>query len=147
MARVSKEQIIWGANYYNCFNGNGGAIIWYKDVSHPNMSKCEIASYSRLKKVDYVRLDWAATDKVNRLKWDSDINIHPCQKPISLYEWLLMNYAKEGDKILDTHLGSGSIAIAAHNLKFELVGCELDTEYYQAAVKRLKQHIKQLTLF
>ena len=73
--------------------------------------------------------------------------IHPTQKPTKLYEFCLMNYAKEGDKILDTHLGSGSIALAAHNLKFELVGCELDTEYYHAAVKRLKDHVSQLTIF
>jgi len=64
--------------------------------------------------------------------------IHPTQKPVKLYEWLLMNYAKEGNKILDTHLGSGSIALACHNLGFELIGCELDTEYYNAAIKRLK---------
>ena len=73
--------------------------------------------------------------------------IHPTQKPVKLYEWLLMNYANEGDKILDTHLGSGSIAIAAHNLGFDLEGYELDTEYFEAATKRLKQHTKQQRLF
>ena len=73
--------------------------------------------------------------------------IHPTQKPVKLYEWLLTNYAKEGDKIIDTHLGSGSIAIACHNLKFNPIGYELDTEYYKAAVKRLEQHRKQLQLF
>jgi len=73
--------------------------------------------------------------------------IHPTQKPVELYEWLLQNYAKEGDKILDTHLGSGSIAIACHNLKFDLTGYELDTEYYEAATKRLKQHQAQQRLF
>ena len=72
---------------------------------------------------------------------------HPTQKPVKLYEWLLTNYAKEGDKILDTHLGSGSIAIACHNLKFDLTGYELDTEYYEAATKRLKQHQAQQRLF
>ena len=73
--------------------------------------------------------------------------IHPTQKPVKLYEWLLMRYAKEGDKILDTHLGSASIALACHNLGFDLVGCELDTEYYDAACKRLKRHQQQLTMF
>ena len=73
--------------------------------------------------------------------------IHPTQKPVKLYEWLLMNYAKEGDKILDTHLGSGSIALACHNLKYDLTACELDTEYYEASLKRLKQHQQQLTMF
>ena len=73
--------------------------------------------------------------------------IHPTQKSIKLYEWLLINYAKQGDKILDTHLGSGSIAIACHNLGYDLTACELDTEYYEAAIKRLKQHQAQLTIF
>ena len=73
--------------------------------------------------------------------------IHPTQKPVKLYEWLLMNYAKEGDKILDTHLGSGSIALACHNLKYDLTACELDKEYFDAAMKRLKQHQQQLTMF
>ena len=73
--------------------------------------------------------------------------IHATQKPVKLYEWLLMNYAKEGDKILDTHLGSGSIALACHNLKFDLTACELDKEYYDAAIKRIEQHKQQLTMF
>jgi site-specific DNA-methyltransferase (adenine-specific) len=72
--------------------------------------------------------------------------IHPCQKPVKLYEWLLNNYAKKGDKILDTHLGSGSIAIACHNMGFDLVGCELDKDYYNAACNRLKEHQRQLKL-
>jgi site-specific DNA-methyltransferase (adenine-specific) len=147
LKRVSKEQIIWGANYYNCFNDKGGAIIWYKDVKHPNMSKCEIASYSRLKKVDFYRYDWSNTDKFNELRKNSGGEWHPCQKPIKLYEWLLMNYSKEGDKILDTHLGSGSIAIACHNLGFDLEGYELDKEYFEAAKKRLEQHQAQKRLF
>ncbi len=144
LKRVSKERIIWGANYYNCFNDKGGAIVWFKDVRHPNMSKCEIASYSRLKKVDFYRYDWSNTDKYNELR---GADIHPCEKPVSLYEWLLINYAKKGDKILDTHLGSGSIAIACHNLGFELTACELDNEYYNAAIKRIEQHKAQKRIF
>lgn len=73
--------------------------------------------------------------------------IHPTQKPIKLYEWLLTNYAKQGDKILDTHLGSGSHAIACNNLGFELTACELDTDYFEASVKRIKQAMAQDTLF
>ena len=73
--------------------------------------------------------------------------IHPTQKPVKLYEWLLMNYAKEGDKILDTHLGQRVIAIACHNLGYSLDGYEIDTEYYNSACKRLKQHAAQLTMF
>ena len=82
----------------------------------------------------------------NQIIW-GEIRIHPTQKPVKLYEWLLMNYAKEGDKILDTHLGSMSIAIACHNLGFELTGCELDQEYYEQGIKRLKNHIAQQRLF
>lgn len=104
------------------------------------MSVCEIASYSENKRVDYVDLTW---QNVNR----GEAMIHPCQKPVKLYEWLLMNYAKEGDRILDTHLGSGSIAIACHNLGFDLVGCELDPDYYAAACERLDKHQKQLRIF
>ena len=73
--------------------------------------------------------------------------IHPTQKPVKLYEWLLMRYAKESDKILDTHLGSGSIAIASHNLGFDLTACELDKEYYDSAIKRINQHKQQLRIF
>ena len=140
LERVSKERIIWGANYYNCFNDKGGAIVWNKGVKREtNFSVCEIASYSRLKRVDYIDIKWQNLNRCEK-------TIHPCQKPIKLYEWLLMNYAKEGDKILDTHLGSGSIAIACHNLGFDLTACELDTDYYNAAMKRLKQHQAQLRL-
>jgi site-specific DNA-methyltransferase (adenine-specific) len=78
---------------------------------------------------------------------DKKDKIHPTQKPVKLYEWLLDNYAKEGDKILDTHLGSGSIAIACHNRKFDLDAWEIDEEYYNNAVKRLKTHQQQLTIF
>lgn len=140
LKRVSKEQIIWGANYFNCFTENGGAIIWNKKVPvKSNMSICEIASFSKHKKVSYYEGIW---QNVNR----KETTIHPCQKPVKLYEWILTNYAKEGDKILDTHLGSGSIAIASHNLGFDLTACEIDKEYYEAAIKRIKEHQSQLRL-
>jgi site-specific DNA-methyltransferase (adenine-specific) len=141
LERVSKEQIIWGANYYNCFNNKGGAIIWNKGVKREtNFSVCEIASYSRLKRVDYIEIKW---QNLNR----DEKTIHPCQKPVKLYEWLLMNYAKEGDKILDTHLGSGSIAIACHNLGYKFTGYEIDKYYYECAIKRIEQHKSQQRLF
>jgi len=144
LSRVSKDRIIWGSNYYPWLNGKGGAIVWDKAVSHPDMSRCEIASYSRLQQVAYVRLDWAALDKYNKLRGS---DIHPCQKPVTLYDWLLTNYAKEGDRILDTHLGSGSSAIAAHYGGFDFVGCELDEDYYTAAVDRFNNETKQQAMF
>ena len=138
LQRVSKHRIIWGANYYK--NLIGGRIVWYKHQRHPNMSKCEIAFCSLHSKVEYIDLIW---QNVNR----KEAIIHPCQKPIKLYTWLLDKYAQKGWKILDTHLGSGSSAIAAHDMGYEFHGYELDEEYYEAASKRLKEHQKQLQLF
>ena len=140
LKRVSKEQIIWGANYFNCFNGKGGAIIWNKKQPLPDSSQCEIASYSRLQKVGMYEQRW--TNFVNTKKTK-----HPTEKPTELYKWLLENYAKQGDKILDTHLGSGSIAIACHDYGFELTACELDKEYFDKAMTRINNHVAQQKLF
>jgi len=141
LKRVSKNRIIFGANYYNCFEEKGGAIVWVKNQPMPNFSKCVIASCSFHKKIELYEQTWTNFVAEGRT------GNHPCEMPISIYEWLLMNYAKEGDKILDTHLGSGSIAIACHNLGFDLTACELDKEYFDAAMKRLKQHQAQQRLF
>ncbi len=143
LVRVSKERIIWGSNYYSWVDGKGGAIVWDKVVMHPNMSRCEIASYSRLQQVVYYRQEWGATDKYNRLR---GADIHPCQKPIELYDWLFTNYAEPGQRILDTHLGSGSSAIAAHYFGVDFVGIELDEDYYKAACERFDQETRQLDL-
>jgi site-specific DNA-methyltransferase (adenine-specific) len=137
--RISKEQIIWGANYFNCFNGNHGAIVWDKTQPLPDSSQCEIASYSRLTKVGLYRQTW--TNFVNTRETD-----HPTEKPIALYKWLLKNYAKEGDLILDTHVGSASSLIACEDMGFDYVGYELDKEYYDNAVKRITQYRSQLKL-
>jgi len=142
LQRVSKNQIIWGANYFvkHLNKGTKGWVVWDKAQHGLTMSDCEIA-YTSFQKPTRV----FTQNRVILLQEGG--TIHPTQKPIRLYEWLLMNYAKEGDKILDTHLGSGSIALACHNLKYDLTACELDTEYYNAAMKRLKQHQQQLTMF
>jgi len=155
LKRVSVNQIIWGSNFFDGVGLIGGGIIWNKlgknigrRLPMPNLSDCEIAycsSRNNVKMFSYTQIgNVYGNDYL--IDWEQN-RIHPTQKPIQLYEWLLMNYAKEGDKILDTHLGSGSIAIACHNLGFDLVGCELDTEYYDAACQRLKQHQAQLTMF
>tara|TARA_S200002703_G_scaffold30804_1_gene26810 strand:- start:155 stop:763 length:609 start_codon:yes stop_codon:yes gene_type:complete len=141
LRRVSKHRIIFGANYYNCFEEKGGAIVWVKNQPMPNFSKAVIASCSFHKKIELYTQTW--TNFVAKGRCTE----HPCEMPVSIYEWLLMNYAKEGDKILDTHLGSGSIAIACHNLGYDLEGYELDEEYYNAAVKRYNNHIAQLKMF
>jgi len=139
--RVSKNQIIWGANYFveHLNKGTKGWVVWDKAQYGLTMSDCELA-YSSFQKPTRVYVK-------NRAVLISQNTIHPTEKPIKLYEWLLMNYAKEGDKILDTHLGSGSIAIACNNLGYDLEGYELDKDYFEAANKRLKQHTNQQRLF
>jgi len=147
--RVSKNQIVWGANYFPALwvNGCKGFIFWDKDPSTPNYSDGELAwtSFDKLAKRFYYAWNGLADGIKGRNKKTK--TIHPTQKPVKLYEWLLMNYAKEGYKILDTHLGSGSIAIACHNLGYDLEGYELDKDYYEAASKRLKDHQSQIRMF
>lgn len=142
LKRVARKQIIWGANYYNCFE-SGGAVVWYKENPHPNMSQCEIASISFGKKVAYVKISHQQIITFE----NGTQRIHPCQKPVALYKWLLTNYAQKGDTILDTHLGSGSSRIAAYDLGFDFTAFELDKDYYEAQEKRFANHLKQPTLF
>lgn len=141
LKRVSKKQIIWGANYFGLV---GGMLYWHKNVTMPTYSQGELAWLSWLNKVDFVEFTWHGM--LQQDMKNKETRIHPTQKPVALYKWLLQNYAKAGDKILDTHLGSGSIAIACHQMDFELTGCELDAEYYNAALKRFKQQTAQLRL-
>ncbi len=145
LKRVSKNQIIWGVNYYPYNILTGGRIYWDKCVTMPTYSDGELAYCSFINSIKSYKFAWHGMiqgDMKNK-----EQRIHPTQKPVKLYEWLIMNYAKEGDKILDTHLGSGSIAIACHNLGYDLEGYELDKEYYDNAIKRIKQHQAQTTLF
>jgi site-specific DNA-methyltransferase (adenine-specific) len=142
LIRVSKRQVVWGANFFNL---QGGMLYWHKHVTMPTYSQGELAWLSWLNKVDFVSIAWHGM--IQHDMKNKEVRIHPTQKPVKLYEWLLMNYAKQGDKILDTHLGSGSIAIACHNLKYDLTACELDKDYYVAAMLRLKQHQQQLKMF
>ena len=136
--RVSKYQIIWGSNNFNLPTSEY-FIIWQKgNALEFSFAMCEQA-WTNVKKPAKLFKHLHVQNKEKRM--------HPTQKPVKLYEWLLMNYAKEGDKILDTHLGSGSIAIAAHNLSYELTACELDKDYFEASIKRIKNHISQQRLF
>ena len=135
--RVSKNQIIWGGNYFD-LPPTQGFFIWDKKQPHDfSLAMCEYA--------------WSSIQKPAKM-WTLSVlketnKIHPTQKPVQLYEWLLMNNAKKGDKILDTHLGGGSIAIACHKLGFDLVACEIDKEYFDEANKRLKIAQMQTKLF
>jgi len=148
LKRVSKNQIIWGANHFieNILNANSSCwVVWDKDNGSTDFADCELAYTSFNTAVRKIKWKWAGM--LQQDMKNKEIRIHPTQKPVKLYEWLLMNYAKEGDKILDTHLGSGSIAIACHNLGFDLTACELDPEYYNAAIKRIENHKAQQRLF
>jgi site-specific DNA-methyltransferase (adenine-specific) len=135
--RVSKNQIIWGANYFvmpptKCF------VIWDKCYS-------EDVTFSRY---EYAWSSFNVTSKGFIFNGQANKDkIHPTQKPVTLYKWLLEKYAKEGDKILDTHLGSGSIAIACHDYNFDLTACELDKEYFDKAMQRINNHTAQIKMF
>jgi site-specific DNA-methyltransferase (adenine-specific) len=118
--RVSKNQIVWGANYFGLI---GGMIYWHKNVTMPTYSTGEIAWISWLNKIDFVDITWHGMLQVDMK--NKEHRIHPTQKPVALYKWMLDKYAKPNDKILDTHLGSGSIAIACHDYGFDLTACEL----------------------
>jgi site-specific DNA-methyltransferase (adenine-specific) len=140
--RISKEQIIWGGNYANlpparCF------LIWDKVAQMETMADCEFA--------------WTSFDKnakiFRHVRNTSEKRIHITQKPIALYAWILKNYAKQGDKILDTHFGSGSIACAVHNaniidkMNLSLVACELDKDYFESSIQRVKAALQTQSLF
>ena len=143
--RISKNQIIWGVNYYNCFDLSGGRIYWNKNVSMPTYSDGELAYCSLINSVKSVSITWHGMIQDNMKQ--KDIRIHPTQKPIALYRWLLQNYAKPGDLIFDSHVGSGSSLIACIEEGFEYVGCELDIDYYKAASARIETHKSQGRLF
>jgi len=143
--RVSKNQIIWGINYYAKYVPEFGRIVWDKQNESSTFSKCELASHSFGVIVDKFSFRWNGMlqgDMKNK-----QIRIHPTEKPYQLYKFCLEKYAKPGDKILDTHLGSGSIAIACHDYGFDLTACELDKDYYDSAVKRITNHVGQQKLF
>jgi site-specific DNA-methyltransferase (adenine-specific) len=139
LKRVSKNYIIWGGNYFiDYLNNSQGFIIWdKKQPENFSLAMAEFA-YSSIQSPAKIFRYSVLTEQGK---------IHPTQKPVALYKWLLTKYANEGDKILDTHLGSGSIAIACHDMGFDLTACELDTDYYNAAIKRIEDHKKQLVLF
>ena len=146
LQRVSKNQIVWGGNYFPILWNYGckGFIFWNKGNPVPNFADGELAwtSFNKVAKQFDFRYYGALQGKTS-----ADDKIHPTQKPKELYKWLLDNYAKPGDKILDTHLGSGSIAIACHDYKFDLTACELDKEYFDKTMERIKNHTNQTKLF
>jgi site-specific DNA-methyltransferase (adenine-specific) len=139
LARVSKNQIIWGGNFLGLC---GGVIVWQKNGTA--FGEAEVAICSTHKSVKVFEYTW--NGMLQHDMKNKEHRIHPTQKPVALYKWLLSNYAKKGDKILDTHLGSGSSRIAAYEMGFDFTAFELDTEYFEAQEKRYKAHIAQLKL-
>jgi site-specific DNA-methyltransferase (adenine-specific) len=145
LKRISKKQIIWGVNYFDGFGLNGGRLFWDKQGTG-NYSRGEIAYLSFVNRVEYFNYRWCGMLQ-EKMGQEKEERYHPTQKPVNLYKWLLDKYAKENDKILDTHLGSGSIAIACHDYGFELTACELDKEYFDKAIQRINNHVAQQKLF
>jgi site-specific DNA-methyltransferase (adenine-specific) len=153
LQRVSKNQIVWGGNYFPYLWNNGckGFICWNKLNHHDNRADVELAWTSFNKLAKYCEYMWDG----NRYGTKGNIQgvgkptirIHPTEKPVFLYEWILSKYAKPNDLILDTHVGSGSSRIAAHKGKFDFTGFEIDADYWQAQEKRYKNFASQLTLF
>ena len=147
LRRVSKNQIIWGANHFisrialdsHCW------IVWDKQNGNNNFADCELAWTSFNTAVRKFEFRWQGMLQGNMK--NKETRFHPTQKPVALYEWLLTNYAKEGDKILDTHLGSGSSRIAAYNMGFDFVGCEIDKDYFEKEEERFREHSMQINLF
>lgn len=153
--RVSKQQIIWGVNYYD-YRFGSGRIIWDKCNGDSSFSDCEIAYCSLHDSVRLFRFMWngmmqgksAAEGHVMQgNKQKNEKRFHPTQKPVALYEWIFSRYAKAGDRVLDTHLGSGSSRIAAYNTELDFTGCELDKGYFTAQEERFLAHTEQQSLF
>lgn len=147
LVRISKDQIIWGANHFiskipfdsSCW------IVWDKDNGTTDFADCELAYTSFNTAVRKFRYKWQGMLQENMK--NKEIRIHPTQKPVALYKWLLKNYAKEGDKILDTHVGSASSLIACEDMGFQYVGFELDEEYYKKASERIERFKSQIRMF
>jgi len=145
--RVSKNQIIWGANHFISRMPHDSScwIVWDKQNGENDFADCELAWTSFKRSVRQFTFRWAGMlqgDMKNK-----EFRIHPTQKPIALYKWLLTNYAKPGDKILDTHVGSASSLIACYEYGFDFIGFEIDKDYYEAAQKRLQAVMSQISMF
>jgi len=147
LMRVSKNQIIWGANHFagDFESSSSGWVVWFKKRfdEKNDFSDAELAYTSFKRGCRLFHMPWIGFGAVNA----GEKRIHPTQKPVKLYDWLLTNYAKPGQRILDTHLGSASSAIAAHYFGVDFVGCELDKDYYDAACQRFDDQTRQKAMF
>ena len=139
LRRISSFRIIWGANYFNCFEENGGAIVWFKDQTIPNFSKVDIASSSHLKKTEVVNIPWSG----NRSTKQSN---HPCERPVDLYKWCI-RYLPYCNTILDPFMGSGTTGVAAVKLGRCFIGVEIEPRYFDIACQRITEALRQPDLF
>jgi len=147
LIRISKNQIIWGGNYFMHMICRGSScwIVWDKNNGKTSFADCELAYTSFKTSVRRFRFTW--NGMIQGDMKNKELRIHPTQKPVALYEWLLSKYAKVGDSILDTHMGSGSIAIATNKHGFDLTACELDKDYFESACERIKKEYNQPDMF
>ena len=145
--RVSREQIIWGANHFVAEFARSSScwLVWDKLNGENNFADCKLAWTSFGGAVRLFCFRWAGMLQGNMR--DKEVRIHPTQKPVALYAWIFSRYAKPGDRILDTHLGSGSSRIAAWDAGLDFVGCEIDKDYFEAQERRFQAHAAQLNLF
>ncbi len=135
--RVSKNQIVWGANWYGKYFGVGG-LVWFKDNTG-NYSPCEYAYQSINNHIHHYQYRW--NGMLQQDMKNKETRIHPTQKPIALYDWIFRNYAKPGDTILDTHMGSQSSRISAYKAGLDYTGCELDPEYFRDGNERFRNFL------
>ena len=145
--RTSKEQVIWGANHFSSSfsSSSSGWIFWDKDTGANGFSDGELAFTSYQKGLRKFCYTWNGMIQGNMK--EKERRIHPTQKPVQLYKWLLTNYARPGQRILDTHMGSGSIAIACHYFGAHLTACEIDEDYFRSACERIERETRQATLW
>ena len=146
LRRVSKNQIVWGGNYFvENLTNTSCWVVWDKVNGTTDFADCELAWTSF--KTSVRKIEWKWAGMLQQDMKNKEVRIHPTQKPIQLYKWILFKYAKKGQSILDTHLGSGSIAIACDDLGFDLTACEIDKEYFDKASQRIELHRRQIKLF
>ena len=142
LRNLSNHRIIWGANFFNCFEDNGGAIVWVKNQPMPNFSKADIASCTHFKKTEIVNITWHNFEAGRLVMTD-----HPCERPVSLYEWCLQYIPNCEGVVLDPFLGSGSVAIACANLGRKFIGIEIEPKYFDIACERIEAAQAQGRLF
>lgn len=139
---MSKHRIIWGANFFNCFEAKGGAIVWDKCQSMPNFSKADIASCTHFQKTEIVRIPWTNFTVTHMAETD-----HPCERPVALYEWCIEYLPQPIASVLDPYLGSGSCGVAAHRMGRSFMGIERDARYFDIACRRIEDAQRQQRMF